>query len=94
MYNFLTASNSIIINYFKQKKIILSTNLSDINSIDEALLRPGRCFDIIETRHLSDQEAITLLKILKKTDKLLEKKYTIAEIFNSSYRRIKKSTGF
>jgi len=94
MYNFLTASNSIVTNYFKKKKIILSTNLPDVKNIDEALLRPGRCFDIIETRSLVTEETQNLLKALNRDDTLPEKKYTIAEIFNSKGRKDMKKSGF
>jgi len=94
MYNFLTASNSIVINYFKEKKMILSTNLPNVKNIDEALLRPGRCFDIIETRPLITEETKNLLKILNKNDIFPEKKYTIAEIFNSRNDKDIKKSGF
>lgn len=95
MYNFLTASNSIVINYFAQKKIILSTNLPDVKNIDEALIRPGRCYDTIETRALFNEEAQKLMEVLGKDERLSEKKYTIAEIFNIENRRSKmKTTGF
>ncbi len=39
------------------RKIIISTNLSNLNSVDEALTRSGRCFRIIKTRDLSLEEA-------------------------------------
>jgi len=95
MYNFLTASNSIVINYFANKKIILSTNLADVNNIDEALIRPGRCFDTIETRALFNEEAQKLMEVLGKDECLSEKKYTIAEIFNIGNRHSKmKKAGF
>lgn len=37
-------------------KIIITTNLTD-NSIDKALIRPGRCFDILSLPQLTGQEA-------------------------------------
>ena len=94
MYNFLTSSNSIIINYLDKKKMILSTNLPDVKNIDEALLRPGRCFDVVETRPLLNEETKSLLRALKRSDELPEKKYTIAEIFNSRSIRDIKKAGF
>lgn len=39
------------------KKIIFSTNLEDISQIDPALIRPGRCHDIIKFRPLTNAEA-------------------------------------
>jgi hypothetical protein len=43
------------------RKIIFTTNLPNINSIDEALLRPGRCFASVRTRPLSRGEAALLI---------------------------------
>jgi len=94
MYNFLTSSNSIIINYLEKKKMILSTNLPDVKNIDDALLRPGRCFDVVETRPLVNEETKSLLKALGKSDDLPEKRYTIAEIFNSRSSKNIKKAGF
>lgn len=45
----------------KGKKIILSTNLPSIDRIDPALLRIGRCFDIIQFRELTTPEASAVL---------------------------------
>src|SRR5690606_2202324 len=38
-------------------KVIISTNLSSIDKIDEALLRPGRTYKILKFRKLSNAEA-------------------------------------
>jgi hypothetical protein len=43
------------------RKIIFTTNLPNINSIDEALLRPGRCFASVRTRPLTRDEAASLI---------------------------------
>ena len=82
MYHLLNISNGIASNYMKHKKIILSTNLPNINNIDQALLRPGRCFDIIKTRLLNKDESSILLKLLGKTAKLEDKDYPISELYN------------
>jgi hypothetical protein len=39
------------------KKIIFSTNLPSVRDIDDALLRPGRCFDVMRFGKLSADEA-------------------------------------
>lgn len=39
------------------KKLIFTTNLPSIADIDEAMTRPGRCFDIIDFRALTGDEA-------------------------------------
>lgn len=38
-------------------KVVISTNLDNIDKVDEALLRPGRCFDILSFRALTVDEA-------------------------------------
>ena len=43
------------------RKIIFTTNLPNIGDIDEALLRPGRCFAVLRTRNLERPEAQRLL---------------------------------
>lgn len=39
------------------KKMVFTTNLESLDSVDSALLRPGRCFDVIEFRNLTAEEA-------------------------------------
>ena len=46
------------------RKIIFTTNLHNIGDIDEALVRPGRCFGVIRTRALALDEARDLLVAL------------------------------
>jgi hypothetical protein len=94
MYNFLTASNSILVNHVKKKKMIFSTNLSDSKNIDEALLRPGRCFKVIETRALNLEEVSQLMKVLNKKGELPSKPFTIAEIYNSKSQCTIRKVGF
>lgn len=40
------------------RKIIFTTNLSNTKAIDEALMRPGRCFDVVNCRLLTPTEAV------------------------------------
>lgn len=42
------------------RKIIFTTNLPNITDIDDALLRPGRCFACVRARLLTKDEAIRL----------------------------------
>src|SRR5262249_31370077 len=44
------------------RKIIFTTNLPNISDIDEALLRPGRCFANVRTRNLRRDEAGLLMQ--------------------------------
>ena len=98
MYNFLSISNGLAVNLQKSKKIILSTNLPNIKNIDPALLRPGRCYDIINTRELDYYESNDLLKKIGTRRELDPKKlYTLANLYN--FKEIKEkpskiSTGF
>ena len=68
------------------KKIILSTNLTSTKNIDEALLRRGRCFSIIESRKLNFVEAKALQKKLGKKTLLpsLQDDFTLAELYNDN----------
>jgi hypothetical protein len=43
------------------RKIIFTTNLPNVSDIDEALLRPGRCFANVRTRALIPAEAARLI---------------------------------
>lgn len=45
----------------QRRKIIFTTNLPNIRDLDEALLRPGRCFAVIHTRLLGAEEVARLL---------------------------------
>lgn len=67
----------------RNKKIIFTSNLRNINQIDEALLRPGRCHSIVEFKLLNQQEALHIAKDLEIDSKLITKdNYTLAEMFS------------
>lgn len=55
MSRFLNMGDGLI--GFTNKKIIFSTNLPNVSDIDDALTRPGRCFDIMKFRPLDRQES-------------------------------------
>ena len=67
-------------------KFILSTNLKDADDIDPALLRPGRCFDILCFRDLSAAEATTVRAVrgLAPREFALGRRYKLAEALNDS----------
>lgn len=82
LYNLLSVSNGLLSSCMENKKIILSTNLPNIKDIDDALLRPGRCFSVLNTKRISKEEAGVIAKLIGK-NKLPEKKdYSLAEIYN------------
>lgn len=66
---------------FTNKKIIFSTNLPNISSIDSALTRPGRCFDILQFRNLTHEEAkIMCAKIGTEPPKVSDNQ-SVSELF-------------
>lgn len=79
----LNASEGIVKNE-QMKKIILSTNLSSIDKIDPALLRRGRCYDVIEFRLLTVDEArIVEIEVgLPEQDLSSKPLWSLAEILN------------
>jgi hypothetical protein len=98
MHRFLNVGDGLI--SMKGKKLIFSTNLPSINDIDSALIRPGRCFDIISFQQYTKEQA---QKIAKKFDlKLAEKDnnsdtYSLAEIFhtqNNTKPNVTRKMGF
>jgi hypothetical protein len=74
---FLNVGSGIISN--SKKKLILSTNLTDISKIDPALIRPGRCFDVLNFTRLNIDQALKLNPNLT----LDQDDYSLAEIFNN-----------
>jgi SpoVK/Ycf46/Vps4 family AAA+-type ATPase len=95
MHRFLNVGDGLVTT--KGKKMIFSTNLPSIRDIDSALIRPGRCFDVVEFKPLNVQEANTLAKKLgvsiptrprgKETEA-----YSIAEVFNEQTNAVTTST--
>lgn len=55
MHKFLNISDGLVSK--TNKKIIFSTNLPNTRDIDTALLRPGRCFDVIEFDKLTNEQS-------------------------------------
>lgn len=87
MNKLLNASDGLVkIN----KKIIFTANITDINEIDSALLRPGRCFDVLNFRKLSASEACAAAIAAGVSEPDGPK--TLAEIFNTEPEFEQKST--
>jgi hypothetical protein len=64
-------------------KLIISTNLSSTSKMDSALLRPGRCFDIVEFRELNEEEARNAADSLGITfidDERTDRKWSLSEV--------------
>lgn len=87
--NILNMSDGLMSDIFNIK--FICTFNTDINNIDEALLRPGRCFVNYEFKPLEAEKASKLLeslghKIVKPRD------MTLAEIYNYKEEEIPKVT--
>jgi ATP-dependent 26S proteasome regulatory subunit len=81
MHKFLNVGDGLVTT--KNKKMIFSTNLPSIRDIDPALIRPGRCFDIVNFSPLNEQQAQALAKRIDvKYDNKTEGQYSIADIFH------------
>lgn len=85
MHRFLNVGDGLVTT--KGKKMIFSTNLPSIRDIDSALVRPGRCFDIVTFDTLNVEQAGDLAAKLGVTLPVRPrgqetKPYSIAEVFN------------
>jgi hypothetical protein len=78
---FLNASDGII--QIREKKIIFTTNLSNFNEVDEALVRPGRAYAAVQFRALTPAEATTAARAAKIPNwQEPDEDVTLAEVFN------------
>ena len=90
MHRFLNVGDGLVTT--KGKKMIFSTNLPSIRDIDSALVRPGRCFDILTFNPLSQDDANILAKKLGVEVDKDKKDYSLAEIFNKQSHAAESST--
>ena len=58
LHRFLTIADGVVRS--QGRKIIFSTNLPNIGDLDDALIRPGRCFARVHVRNLTGAEARAL----------------------------------
>jgi hypothetical protein len=59
LHRFLAIADGVV--RAQGRKIIFTTNLPNIGDLDDALLRPGRCFATVRTRQLSVDEIERLI---------------------------------
>lgn len=93
LHRFLTIADGVV--RAQGRKIIFSTNLPNVGDLDDALIRPGRCFARIMVRDLSRIEAGNLLERLCAGDsemvpRILDnlsgagrKVYSLAEVYRA-----------
>lgn len=60
LHRFLAIADGVV--RAQGRKIIFTTNLPNVSDIDDALLRPGRCFANVRTRNLTRTEACALIE--------------------------------
>jgi len=58
LHRFLTIADGVVRS--QGRKIIFSTNLPNIGDLDDALIRPGRCYARVHVRALTPAEALEL----------------------------------
>jgi len=80
MHRFLNVGDGLVTT--RGKKMVFSTNLPSIRDIDSALIRPGRCFDIVTFAPLTQEEAELLANKLGVKLEGTRDKWSIAEVFN------------
>jgi hypothetical protein len=80
MARFLNVSEGII--KLPNKKMIFTTNITDYRKVDPALIRPGRCFDVLHTRELTFHEAQTAARVAGLEPPTVDREYTLAELWN------------
>jgi hypothetical protein len=79
MHRFLNVSDGLI--SAAGKKLVFSTNLPSVRDIDSALMRPGRCFDVVEFRPLTRKEAQVVCDTVGRTVPSDGDSFTLASLF-------------
>lgn len=92
MARFLNVSDGLI--KLPNKKLVFTTNISDFNKVDTALLRPGRCFGILHTRALNLTEAQAAAKVAGLAIPIEKKEYTLGDLFNEGPKHKVRAIGF
>lgn len=62
IHRFLAIADGVV--RAQGRKILFTTNLPNVHDIDDALLRPGRCFGNVRTRALNRSEVTSLVRRL------------------------------
>jgi hypothetical protein len=62
LHRFLAIADGVV--RAQGRKVIFSTNLPNVGDLDDALVRPGRCFARVYVRELTLAEATALIKVI------------------------------
>lgn len=92
MSRFLNVSDGLI--KMPNKKLIFTTNILNFENVDQAILRPGRCFGVLHTRAMNLTEAQAAARAAGVPIPLERREYTLAEIFNQGKTQITRNVGF
>ncbi len=82
---FLTVADGVV--QALGRKIVFTTNLHNIGDIDDALIRPGRCFAVVRTRGLTREEAGRFLAALG-ADREIEPAVIIERAFSGGSKAV------
>jgi hypothetical protein len=92
VHRFLTIADGVV--RAQGRKVVFSTNLPNVGDLDDALIRPGRCFARVMLRDLTATEAEALLAVLapaegrqERLEKLLasgKKAFSIAQVYQAA----------
>lgn len=79
----------------RTKKMIITTNLPNVDHLDKALTRPGRCFGVLELRPLTKVEGKALAEQINPNHNGIEfpSEQTLAEIYRRAKDPENKSPG-
>lgn len=92
MSKFLNVSDGLI--KVADKKMVFTTNISQLSKLDQALIRKGRCFAATEFRNLKSSEAEIAAKAagLPEKDWKSRPSWSIADIFDKPIAGLEKQT--
>ena len=81
MKQLLNITDGLTANY--KKRVIFSTNLTSLSMVDPALIRPGRCYDVLDFSAYQGEDLVNACKVLNvNIDHLQNKPYTLAELYS------------
>ena len=90
MHRFLSVGHGLFST--PAKKIIFSPNLRNLEDVDEALLRKGRCFAVLRFGFLNQEAATRVAQEFSLPAPTGKTEYSLAEIFNHGERERSTST--
>ena len=89
MHKFLNVGDGLVTT--RNKKLIFSTNLPSIRDIDSALIRPGRCYDILHFDELNQEQAEKLATKVGTKLNRERSSWSIADVFFEQNTNMKKT---